>query len=79
LDDVNHAWSVDVRRQVKAVALDGDSLDGDTSALEVILVVVPGLDPTRLGLDAVVGLAGLELVDLALILPPLAGLRLLIG
>lgn len=68
MDDVDELRGVGVGRQVKAVALDGDSLSGDTSALEVIVVVVPCLDMPGFRPNVVARFPSLELVELTLIL-----------
>ena len=57
-----------VVRRDKAVALNGHFPNGDSSALELVLSGIPCLDPAGLSLDPVVGLAGLDLAQHALIL-----------
>lgn len=69
MDDVEELGSVAVRRQVEAILLDGDSEYGAAGALELVVVVVPRLDHAGFRLDAVVGFAGVEPVELALVLP----------
>ena len=60
--------SVGVRRQVKAIALNGSSNNGNTGAPELVMVGVPRLNLASLSPNAVVGFEGLEPIELALVL-----------
>ena len=61
-------------RQEKAIGLNGTTNDGNPSALELLVVRVPGLDNTGFGLNAVCRFKGIEPIELALakllLLPP---------
>ena len=67
-DNVDELRSVGVRRQVEAIGFDGAANDGNTGALELLVVWVPGLDQPGFRLNAGVRLEGLEVIELALIL-----------
>lgn len=71
-NNVGEDGGVVVDREEEAVLSDAVAADRDAGALELVVVVIPELGLSALGLDGVGGLPGVDAADLALPLLPRA-------
>lgn len=77
MDNIGELGSIGVDGQEEAIATDGSASSRDTSALELVVVVLlPYLGHASLGLNSALGLDGLDSLELALG-APIPGLPLL--
>lgn len=73
-ENVDEARGVGVSRQEKASGLDDIPAGSDTGALELIIIEVPELGHPGFSLDTVLWFLGIQVVELAITLPPLPAL-----
>lgn len=74
LDDVDEAGGVGELGQKEAAGLDGVAYGGDAGALELLVIGVPVLAHSGLGLDLAAGFLGLQVLETALAPGPVTAL-----